>query len=144
MENRLVVKEEQNGREISLVIKGHQEESSLWWKYSISWLLVMTCYDTVPRCQKMLPLGKSTQDICVSFLTTACQSIFSNRVCSVTQSCPTLWDPMNCRLPVSSLYGDSLSKNTGVGCHALFQGIFSIQRLNPDLPHCRRILYHLS
>ena len=29
MENRLVVKEEQNGREIGVVIKGQQEESSL-------------------------------------------------------------------------------------------------------------------
>ena len=31
---------------------------------------------------------------------------------------------------------------TGVGCHALLQGIF--QGLNPGLPHCRWILYHLS
>ena len=35
-------------------------------------------------------------------------------------------------------------KNTGVGCHALFQGIFPTQGLNPGLQHCRWILYHLS
>ena len=35
-------------------------------------------------------------------------------------------------------------KNAGVGCHALLQGIFATQGLNPSLPHCRRILYHLS
>ena len=35
-------------------------------------------------------------------------------------------------------------RNTGVGCHSLFQGIFSTQGLNPGLPHCRQILYHLS
>ena len=29
-------------------------------------------------------------------------------------------------------------------CHALLQGIFPTQELNPSLPHCRRILYHLS
>ena len=29
-------------------------------------------------------------------------------------------------------------------CHALLQGIFPTQGLNPDLPHCRWILYHLS
>ena len=29
-------------------------------------------------------------------------------------------------------------------CLALLQGIFPTQRLNPGLPHCRRILYHLS
>ena len=39
---------------------------------------------------------------------------------------------------------DSPGKNTGVGCHALLQGIFQTQGLNPDLLSCRRILYHLS
>jgi len=46
--------------------------------------------------------------------------------------------------PSSSLHGDSPGKNTGVGCHALLQGIFPTQRSNPGLPPCRRILYHLS
>ena len=39
---------------------------------------------------------------------------------------------------------DSSDKNTGVGCHALLLGIFPTQRLDPALPLCRRILYHLS
>ena len=39
---------------------------------------------------------------------------------------------------------DSPGKNTGVGCHFLLQGIFLTQRLNPGLPHCSQILYHLS
>ena len=30
------------------------------------------------------------------------------------------------------------------GCHALLQGIFPTQGSNPGLPHCRRILYHLT
>ena len=33
---------------------------------------------------------------------------------------------------------------TGVGCHALLQGIFLTPGSNPSLPHCRWILYHLS
>ena len=32
---------------------------------------------------------------------------------------------------------DSPGKNTGVGCHALLQGIFPNQVLNPGLPLCR-------
>ena len=36
---------------------------------------------------------------------------------------------------------DSPSKNAGVGCHALLQGIFPTQASNPYLPHCRCILY---
>ena len=36
------------------------------------------------------------------------------------------------------------SKNTGVGCHVLFQGIFPTQELNPCLLHCKQILYHTA
>ena len=35
-------------------------------------------------------------------------------------------------------------RNTGVGCHFLLQEIFPTQGLNPGLPHCRQMLYHLS
>ena len=39
--------------------------------------------------------------------------------CLVTQSCPTLCDPMDCiALPSSSVHGDSPGKDTGVGCHS--------------------------
>ena len=46
--------------------------------------------------------------------------------------------------PGSSDHGDSPGKNTGVGWHALFQGIFPTQGSNPGILHCRWILYHLS
>ena len=49
------------------------------------------------------------------------------------QSCPTLCDPMDCLPPDSSIHGDSLGKNTGVGCLTLLQGIFPTQGLNPHL-----------
>ena len=65
-------------------------------------------------------------------------------LCLVTQLCPTLCDHMDCRLPGSSVHGDSSGENPGVGCHALLQGILPTQGSNPGLPHCRRILYHLS
>ena len=42
---------------------------------------------------------------------------------------------------------DSPGKNTRVGCHALFQGIFPTQGSNPCflyLLHCRQILHPLS
>ena len=60
------------------------------------------------------------------------------------QSCLTLCDPMDCSLPDSSVHGILQGKNTGVGCHALLQGIFTTQGLNPGLPHYRWILYHLN
>ena len=48
-------------------------------------------------------------------------------------SCVRLCDPMDCSLPGSSVHGDSPGKNTGVGCHALVQGIFPTQRWNLHL-----------
>ena len=65
-------------------------------------------------------------------------------LCLVTQSCPTLCDPMDCNPPGSSVHGDSLGKNTRVSCHALLQAIFPTQESNPGLSHCRQILYHVS
>ena len=62
-------------------------------------------------------------------------------LCLVAQSCPTLCDPVNCSLPGSSIHGDSPGKNTGVGYHALPQGVFPTQGSNPGLLHCRWILY---
>ena len=44
----------------------------------------------------------------------------------------------------SSVHGDSLGRNTGVGCQALPQGTFPMQGSNPGLPHYRWILYCLS
>ena len=46
--------------------------------------------------------------------------------------------------PGSSVHGESLGRNTGVGGYALLQGIFSTQGSNPGLLHCRWILYQLS
>ena len=62
----------------------------------------------------------------------------------VAQLFLTLCDAMDCSLPGSSVHGYSPGKDTGVGCHALLQGIFPTQWLNPDLLHCRQILYCLS
>ena len=43
--------------------------------------------------------------------------------------------PTRCGPPGSSVHGDSPGKNTGVGCHALPQGIFRTQGSNPGLLH---------
>jgi len=39
---------------------------------------------------------------------------------------------------------NSPGQNTGVGSFSLLQEIFPTQGLNPGLPHCRWILYHLN
>ena len=65
-------------------------------------------------------------------------------LCLVAQLCPALCDPMDCSLPGSFVRGDSPGKHTGMGCHALLQGIIQTQESNQGLLHCRRILYLLS
>ena len=63
------------------------------------------------------------------------------------QSYLTLCDPMDCSPPGSSVHGiDSPGKNTGVGCHALLQGIFPTQGSNLCLLYLLHwqagVLYH--
>ena len=56
--------------------------------------------------------------------------------------CPTLRDPADFS-PQARPWA-SPGKNTGVGCHALLQGLFLTQGLNLGLLHCRQVHYHLS
>ena len=60
------------------------------------------------------------------------------------QLCPTLCDPKDYSLQGSFVHGILQGKNTGVGYHALLQGIVLTQGLNQRLLHCGQILYHLS
>ena len=64
-------------------------------------------------------------------------------LCSITRSCPTLCNPMDCSPPGSSVYG-VLQARILEWVHSLLQGLFPTQGLNPGLPHCRWILSHLS
>ena len=49
------------------------------------------------------------------------------------QSCLTLFNHMDCSPPGSFVHGILQKKKTGVGCHALFQGIFQTPGSNPCL-----------
>ena len=58
-----------------------------------------------------------------------------------SQLCLILATPWSQQSPLSMEFP---SKNNGVGCHLLLQGIFPTKRSNHDLLHCRHILYQLS
>ena len=75
-----------------------------------------------------------------------------------TENVPLPFSPDCCCCLVASVMSDSVrsyglqparllcprnspGKNTGVGCHALLQGIFPTQELNPGLMHCRQIFF---
>ena len=55
----------------------------------------------------------------------------------VLQSYLTLYNPMDCSPPGSSVHGASPGKNTGIGCHFLLQRIFLTQGMHPSLLHLR-------
>ena len=57
----------------------------------------------------------------------------------VAQSCLTLCDPMD-----YTVHGILQASITAMGSLSLLQGILPTQGWNPDLLHCRWILYHLS
>ena len=57
------------------------------------------------------------------------------------QSCLILCHPIDRSPPGSSVRGIFPGKNTGVGFHALLQGIFPTQGLNRFLLRSRQILY---
>ena len=73
------------------------------------------------------------------------ESAIDIQACMLSHFCNVqLCNPMDCSPPDSSVHGNSLGKNTGVGCHALLQGIFLTWGLNQCLLHRRGILYPLS
>ena len=61
----------------------------------------------------------------------------------VTQSCPTLCNPMDCSLPGSSVHG-IFQARVLVWVAIFFPGYLPNQGLNPGLLHCRQTHYHLS
>ena len=74
--------------------------------------------------------------------TASAEGIFFGGGDLVAKSCPTLetlWT-VACQAPLSV----GFSKNTGLGCHFLLQGVFPTQGSNPGLLRCRLILYQLS
>ena len=62
----------------------------------------------------------------------------------VSQSCPTLCNPIDCSLPGSSVHGILQASVLEWIAIFLLQGIFLTQGLNSGLPHGGQILYHLS
>ena len=127
-----------------------------------SWLL---CGEMNNRSLKLIrhtrPANKSLQDKeCSKFYTSFKSSnehkprtapTVSKAPCSgvssvqmlVTQACLTLW-PHGLKPARLLCPWDSPGKNTGVGCHALLQGLFLTQGSNSSFLHCKRIHYCLN
>ena len=88
----------------------------------------------------LLLLCRSLVCVCIHIYIYMCTYLCAWSLCHVQFFC----DPMNCSLPASSAQGILPGKNAGVGSQSFLQGIFPTQSWNPNLLHCRQILYHLS
>ena len=75
-----------------------------------------------PAVKKMFPFQRTSL---------VAQTVKEKKKVLVAQSCPTLCNPMGCSPPGSSIHGDCLGQNTGVGSLSLLQGIFPTQGSNP-------------
>ena len=64
--------------------------------------------------------------------------------CMLSCSIPTLCHPMNCSLQASLSLGILQARILKWVAMSSSREIFPTQALNPDLPHCRQILYSLS
>ena len=62
----------------------------------------------------------------------------------VTQSCPTLCNPMDYSLPGFSVHGTLQARILEWVAISFSRGVFQIQTTNLGLLHCRQTLYHLS
>ena len=61
-----------------------------------------------------------------------------------SQSCLTLCNPMDCSPPGFSVHGILQARILEWVAIPFSRGVSPTQGLNPGLPHCRQILYHLS
>ena len=92
------------------------------------------CFPTPHKCCDLL------ERLCMSWLSNAFLYYCMRRVCTITQSCLTLYNPMDCNPPGSSVHGIFQARILGAGCHFLLQWIFPTQGWNPclfNLLHCQ-------
>ena len=65
-------------------------------------------------------------------------------MCLIRSLCPTLCSTIDCSPPGSSVHGILWARVLEWVVIPFSRGIFPTQGLDLGLPHCRRILYHLS
>ena len=103
-------------------------QSMVWQRVGHDWVtftfthLFLRCSLPLTRCTYPLTFTKG------NFFIIICLATYAHA--KSLQSCPTLCNPMDCSPPGSSIHGILWGKNTGVGCHALLQGIFLTQGSN--------------
>ena len=112
-----------------------------YWKNSLLLMLVLkytlNCNQQTDQRERV---DIAEVDVSTSFSVHVCMHVKS------LQSCSALCDPVDCSLNRFLCPWDSLGKNTGVGCHALLQGVFQLRNqthVTTNLLRCRQVLFLL-
>jgi len=108
-----------------------QTQLSDWTELNKSNLFLSAFFLFSPLCQWQQSTEESSGETFYKFISD--MSMNDSVVGLVAQSCLTLCSPMDCSPPGSSVHGDSPGKNTEMGCHSLFLGIFPTQWLKQGL-----------
>ena len=87
-----------------------------WWSVSPLIVYLFQCYSLRTSHPRLLPLSPkvSSVHLCLFFCFAYRVCIFLNQrtlKCVITQSCPTLCDPVDCNWPGSSVHGIFQAKN---------------------------------
>ena len=81
---------------------------------------------------------------CVCMCFKILNKIKNCKLSDISQSCPTLCDPMDYSLPGSSVHGIFQSGIMEWATISFSRGSSQPRDSTPGLPHCRQALYHLS
>ena len=110
-----------------------QKQASAWQ------LLILTSHPPPPCLSNSVQKGKNEPNQGGGLVSAKSRhkvrvlsSILGFCCCLVAQSSLTLGDPMDCKPARPLCPWDFPGKSTGVGCHALLQGIFPTQGWNPN------------
>ena len=89
-----------------------------------------------------LPLLRISKELLLTWIIS--NDIYYAVLCLVSWWYPTLWDPMVCSLPGSSVHGILQARILEWVAMPSSRGSSQPRGSNPGLPHCRWILYFLS
>ena len=120
------------------------KDLSLYKKVLAQWLIIQLVWWQNPFLKYTLKLFIWGAYFLILFTTQRLWFVFpiGMGVSEVAQSCLTLPDPMDCSPPGSSIHG--IFQERILERVVISQEIFLTQGLNPGVPHCRQMLYHLS
>ena len=132
---------------IDLIFRNIPKEFRICWLRKSNLFIFSYAFMSLVKSESLVNVRECTrQDENSTFLSSRCllYILRKKKESAKSLSCVQLFEipwTADCQDPLCMGFS---SKNTGVGCHFLLQGISQPQGSNPGIVHCRQILYCLS